>query len=212
MKSGKKSESFYNLFWIFLAGCIAGWIIEGLFTFISEGKIINHSALVIGPFNVAYGLGAIMLTELLYRFRDSNNYKIFSIGFIGGTILEYIMSLGMEIFLGFTAWDYSSYPLNINGRVCVLFSAFWGFLAIFWLRTLYPWLIKMIAKLNYKLGKKLCIIITVFLFFDMFLTINAIWRAKQKDQGIEPQNKYEEILDKTFNREYLDNMFCGNFR
>lgn len=208
----KYSESLYNLFWIFLAGCVAGWIIEGIFTYISDGVLINHSALVIGPFNVAYGLGTITLTELLYRYKNASNYKIFAIGFLGGTILEYIMSLGMELFLGFTAWDYSTYPLNINGRVCVLFSGFWGVLAIFWLRAIYPWLLNLIKKINKELGQKLCIGIIVFMLLDMCLTISAIVRAKQKDKGVLPQNKYEEFLDLTFNREYLDNMFCGNFR
>jgi hypothetical protein len=47
----------------------------------------------------------------------------------------------------------------------------------------------------------------VFLIFDEALTVQAIERAKEKDRGIEASNKYEEFLDNTFNRDYLNNMF-----
>lgn len=45
----------------------------------------------------------------------------------------------------------------------------------------------------------------------MLLTYSAVERAKAKDLGISPQNVYEEILDKTFNRDYLTNMFNNNW-
>lgn len=195
-----------------MVGCITGWIIEVLFTFITKNAFINHSALVIGPFNVAYGLGSLLLTVLLFNFQDKNYIEIFVIGFIGGSVLEYIMSWGMELVLGFTAWDYSNKFLNLNGRICFLYSLFWGFLSILWIKLIYPWLIKCINKLNKNLGKKLIIIVLVFLTLDLGLTISAIWRAKEKEKGIVARNGYERFLDSTFNRDYLDNMFCGNFR
>lgn len=195
-----------------MVGCIVGWVIEVIFTFITQRTFINHSALVIGPFNVAYGLGASLLTILLYNFKDSGYKKIFVVGFLGGSILEYIMSWGMELVLGFTAWDYSNVPLNINGRICFLYSLFWGVLAILWVKIIYPWLIKIISKINKDIGKKLLLIISVFLIFDLGLTISAVWRAKEKEKGIEARNSYERFLDSTFDRDYLDNMFCGNFR
>ena len=110
----KSSEKVYYLFWIFIIGCVVGYVVEGIFSLIKWKEFINHSAVVIGPFNAAYGLGALMLSALLYKFKDDKVWKIFIIGFIGGSILEYIMSLGMELVLGFTAWDYSRKPFNIN--------------------------------------------------------------------------------------------------
>ena len=115
----KSRENVYYLFWIFIIGCVVGWCIEGVFSLIKWKEFINHSAVVIGPFNAAYGLGALVLTALLFKFKDDKIWKIFLIGFIGGSILDYIMSLGMELVLGFTAWDYSKKPFNINGRICV---------------------------------------------------------------------------------------------
>ena len=70
-------EKLYNLFWIFIFGCVAGWVIEGLWTYIKKGVIINHSAVIIGPFNMAYGLCACVLSAMLYKYRNDNNFKLF---------------------------------------------------------------------------------------------------------------------------------------
>lgn len=201
----------YNLFWIFIVGCVVGWIIEGIYTFICHGLIINHSALVIGPFNVAYGLSACLLSALLVKYQNDNYIKIFLVGFLGGTVLEYIMSWGMELVLGFTAWDYSKHFLNINGRVCFTYSVFWGILAIFWIKLIYPCLIKLINKFNYHKGKKVMIGLIVFLIFDLLLTISAIYRARELEKNIPPRNWYESFLDKTFNKEYLKNMYNNSW-
>ncbi len=203
----KSSESLYNLFWIFIVGCVVGWLVEGVFSLIKWKEFINHSAVVIGPFNMAYGLGALMLTALLYKFRDEKNIKIFLIGFIGGSILEYIMSWGMELVLGFTAWDYSRKPLNLNGRICVRYSLFWGILGVLWIKYIYPFIANLLEKMDKNLGKRLAIFLSIFLVFDIFLTGVAINRARKKEKGIEAKYKYEEVLDKTFNKEYLKNMY-----
>lgn len=207
----KNSESLYNLFWIFHVSCLLGWIVEGILTCFTKKMFINHSALVIGPYNVAYGIGACLLTETLYRYKDDSFLKLFFIGFIGGTIAELIMGWGMELVLGFCAWDYSDRFLNIDGKVCLLFSIIWGLFGILWIKIIYPWLTKLINKINYNVGKKVAIFLAIFLIFDIALTCSAIYRAKQRDIGIEPRNKYEEILDKTFNREYLKNMFSDTW-
>ena len=104
-------------------------------------------------------------------------------------------------------WDYSQMRFNINGRICVRYSLFWGALGIVWIKYIYPWLIKFIDKIDYDVGKKLAIWLSVFLLFDGILTGVAINRARQKEKGVEAKYKYEEILDKTFNKEYLKNMY-----
>lgn len=173
--------------------------------------MINHSALVLGPFNVAYGFGACLLSVLLVKYKDDNYFKIFWIGFLGGTVLEYIMSWGMELVLGFTAWDYSSKFLNINGRVCLTYSVFWGILAIFWIKLIYPYLMKFIEKLVYSLGKKIMVGLLVFLAFNILLTFSAVLRARECERGIAPRNGYERFLDKTFNQKYLKNMYNNSW-
>ena len=196
-----------KLFYIFIIGSLVGWVVEGLYTLIVFHELVNHSAVVIGPFDMAYGICFVLLTLLFYKLPNISFVKAFLLSFLGGTILEYIMSLGMEIFLGFTAWDYSTYPLNINGRVCLIYSVFWGILGIAWVKLVFPFIMKLLNKFNYKIANKVAIILFVFLVFDVMLTIQARERAKAKMRGIEPKNKYEEFLDNTFNMDYLKNMY-----
>lgn len=206
----KDVKNIYNLFWVFIFGSVAGWFIEGVWTFLKKGVLINHSAVAIGPFNMAYGLGAIVLTLLLYKRIKDKFWKLFLLGFIGGTILEYIMSAGMEFALGFSAWNYSAKFWNLNGRVSLLYSVCWGLLAIIWVKIL-PIIIKFIKKMDFNIGKKMAYVLIVFLICDMLFTYVALNRSREENKGIPPANKFEEILDNTFNKEFLQNMFNNNW-
>ena len=206
-----KKINWYNMIHIFLIASVLGWVIENTFNLIRTGELVNPSALVIGPIDMAYGIGACVLTILLIEFKNCSYIKLFIIGFIGGSVLEYIMSLGMELFLGFTVWDYSKYAFNINGRICLLFSVFWGILGIFWIKLCYPTLMKIIDKININFKEKFAVLMFVFLMFDVVLTISAIARAHDSDKALPPKNTYENFLDHTFNSRYLKNMFNGNW-
>ena len=200
---------FYDYFYMFLIGSVFGWALEGIGSIVIDHILLNHSALVIGPFNIIYGVGACVLTASLLKFKDKNIFLLFLIGFIGGSLVEYVMSWGMEFALGFTAWDYSKFFLNINGRICLVYSCIWGVLSIVWIKYLYPLMQKLIDKISPKIGQKLIVYISIFLVFDALFTIQCIVRAKAYDKGIAPSNSYEKFLDKTFNSRYLKNMF-GN--
>ncbi len=205
-------KKLYKLFYIFIISSICGYFIELIWSLATKGIFINHSAVVIGPFNFAYGICGVALTLLLYKFKDESYLKIFLLSFIGGSILEYIMSWGMELVLGFTAWDYSDNFLNINGRICLLFSIFWGFLGILWIKILYPQFDKILNKINPKIYKILIVCLSIFLLLDILLTISAVSRARNADKGIPPNNGYERFLDSTFNSKYLKNMFNDNWQ
>ncbi len=205
-------KKFYKLMYIFIISSICGYFIELIWSLVTKGIFINHSAVVIGPFNFAYGICGVALTLLLYKFKDESYLKIFILSFIGGSIIEYIMSWGMELVLGFTAWDYSDNFLNINGRICLLFSIFWGFLGILWIKILYPQFDKILNKINPKIYKILIICLTIFLLLDIIFTISAVIRAHNADKGIPPNNSYERFLDNTFNSKYLKNMFNNNWK
>ena len=205
-------KKLYKLLYIFIITSICGYFVELVWSLVTKGILINHSAVVIGPFNFAYGICGVVLTLLLYKFKDESYLKIFLLSFIGGSILEYIMSWGMELVLGFTAWDYSNSFLNINGRICLLFSIFWGILGILWIKILYPQIEKMLNKINPKTYKIIIICLTIFLLFDILLTVSSVNRAREADKGIPPSNGYERFLDNTFNSKYLKNMFNNNWK
>ncbi len=205
-------KKLYKLLYVFVITSICGYFIEFIWTLVTRGIIVNHSAVVIGPFNFAYGICGVALTLLLYRFKDESYLKIFLLSFVGGSILEYIMSFGMEVVVGFTAWDYSNVPLNLNGRICLLYSIFWGALGILWIKILYPKIDKILSKINQKAYKIIAICLMIFILFDILFTISCVSRAHSADKGIPPSNSYERFLDNTFNSKYLKNMFNNNWK
>ena len=198
---------FYELFYIFLFGCLFGYVVEVIWSYYRFRVFINHTSLVIGPFNMVYGFTAAVLSLVLTRFKKSNVFKLFIISFITGTVLEYIISFCMEMVCGFVAWDYSRYILNINGRVCLKYSIFWGILGVVWIKLIESKVLELIKKIPRIQGGRLLKFLLVFMAFDWALTFIAVDRAKDFEQGIEPRNRFEEVLDNTFNKDYLNNMY-----
>ena len=147
-----KDLCFDKIVWIFMISCIVGFLVETLWCLIKHGYIESRQSLVWGPFSVAYGMGAVVLTLALYKVKDAPVWKVFGVSFIVGTITEYICSLGQQIVFGSVAWDYSNMPFNLNGRICLLYSVFWGILGIFWIKDIYPRMAKWILKIPNKMG------------------------------------------------------------
>lgn len=203
----KRKMSFYEMFYTFLIGCFFGWIVEGLWSLIAKHVLINHTSLVIGPFDLVYGIAAVVLTMVLYRLKNKSNFEVFCISFATGSILEYILSYVMEITFGFVAWNYKMKPFNLNGRICLMYSIFWGILGVIWIKIVYPKIKKLIEKIHASEGIIFMRLMIIFLIFDALLTLGAIERGKKYEQGVQPQNKIEEIIDKYFGVEYLNNIF-----
>ena len=164
-----KKTNFYNLFYIFIITSIFGWLIEVLWTLIKKGVVINHSAVVIGPFNMVYGVCAVMLSLFLMKYKDKSNIKLFIYGFIGGTILEYILSIIIELVNGFPAWNYTGKLLNINGRVCLETMIPFGILGTVVVYLINPFFLNIVLKIPTLIRNILAIII-----FLMYITDNII--------------------------------------
>ena len=75
-----KGLNIYKLLIICIVGSFAGVIIEMIWCLIRNGYIESRAGLVYGPFNLLYGVGAVLLTLCLYRFRNRGAW----ISFLGG--------------------------------------------------------------------------------------------------------------------------------
>lgn len=61
------------------------------------------------------------------------NMSIIKQGIIGAciiTVLEFMVGLIVNIWLGLDIWDYSTLPLNIMGQICLPFTLIWFFIAL----------------------------------------------------------------------------------
>lgn len=153
----------------FIIYSIIGFIIETIFGILTEGVLESRKSFIIGPFCSIYGLGAVIMILALQKFKK-NNYTLFFGGFLVGSIIEYVVSLIGEAIFHVVWWDYSDMAFNINGRICVAFSMFWGILAIYLITHFNPKVDKFLEKFSYKQLKKAVIIIMIFLMIDMVIT------------------------------------------
>lgn len=202
--------SFRKYVWIFALGCYLGYAIETLWCLIKNGYIESRSSLVLGHLSVAYGMGAVLLTLLLVHFQNAAWWKIFLISFVSGTVTEYICSLGQEICFGSVAWDYSHLPLNINGRVCLLYSVFWGAIGLGWVKLIIPLMNKLFAKVHIPFEKALVAAFLAFFVFDAVLSAGAAVRMDQRQQGVPASNSVEAFLDEHFDDETMHKIYANS--
>ena len=204
-----KGLNVYKLLLICFIGSFVGVIVELFWCYINRGYIESRAGLVYGPFNLLYGVGAVLLTVCLYRYRNKSFWISFIGGFLVGSVLEYFCSLGQEMLIGSTSWNYSHMPLNINGRICLLYSLFWGFLGVVWIKKIYPLMAKLILKIPNKIGKVLTCIITIFFVFNIGVTSIALMRWTQRMDGISATNHFYEYIDERFSNERMEKIFAN---
>lgn len=211
----KKSEHFakglspYKLLLLLFIGSFAGVLVELIWCFIKNGYLESRSGLVYGPFNLLYGAGTVALTLILYRFRNHRTWLSFVGGMLVGSIVEYLCSWGQEMLFGTRSWDYSNMTFNINGRICLMYSFFWGFLGVLWIKYLYPLIAKWILKIPNKAGKIITWVLVVFFAFNSLMTVATIYRWTERDNGVSPSNGFEEFLDEHFPDERMERIFAN---
>ena len=204
--------SIWRILAYFIIYSIAGYIIETLYGMITKGVWESRQSFLYGPFCGIYGLGAVVMILCLHKFPKKYNV-LFIGGFIVGSIVEYAISLFGEVVLGVKWWDYSNMPLNINGRICVYFSVFWGFLGMYLIISLNPKVDKIInwIKSKFKTQKALkTFVVTVFtlLMIDCIATAFAIEfflvrMIVKNDLNVANKEAVQEQYDKIYGNENL---------
>lgn len=193
---------FYKLIWMLLISSFMGDIIETVYVFLTAHVLMRRSSLVIGPFSIVWGLGAVILTLVLSKVKKQNNLSIFIAGFFFGGAFEYLCSVFTEVFFGMKFWDYSYMPFNIDGRTNLLFMIFWGIVSVLWFHYAYPPLSRFIEKIPPILGSVLAIAIALFFLSDSMVTAMVMVRATERKKHPEARNAIEKFVD----QEYPENV------
>lgn len=204
----KKSGSFpYTLFWIFLYGSLIGFMFETLFGIIVQGRFECRSSMLYGPFNIVYGFGALALYLSLYRFIQSSTPIIFLVGAVSGTAVELVCAWVQQTVFHATTWDYSALPLNIGGNICLLFTIFWGCLAVAWVRWIQPFLIGLIDRVPRRIRKPLTLFLLVFIVINIVLSAAAVTRWGARIEGIAPSGTVEILIDQVFPDAFMERIY-----
>lgn len=200
----------WSIFQYFIVYSFLGYIIETLYGLFTKGVIESRQSMLYGPFCCIYGLGAVCLLCIPEKAKK-NNWTLFIAGFIIGSVVEYIISWIGECIFHIKWWDYSNLPLNINGRICILYSIFWGFLTIGLNQIINPTVDKIINKIPIKILHILTTILIIFISIDFLITgfalkmfsTRVIYNYNLEVQGEEEY--YEKYLNMYQNNEGLRN-------
>ncbi len=192
----------FQIVWYIIIFSIIGLIIETLYCYITTGVIESRKGLLWGPFCPVYGVGAAILILLLYRYKD-NVITLFLYGMILGGVIEFFISYILEAMYGIRFWDYSYLYSNLNGRICLMYSVFWGLLAAVIIKYIKPIVDCIIEKIPCK--KPVTIIILIFIFFDVIFTIWGINTYEERAKNI-----YKSKNNKVINQ--IENNYFNNER
>lgn len=183
----------------FIIYSFVGFIIETIYGLLTEGVIESRQSMLYGPFCCIYGLGAICLI-CMPKPAKKNGWTLFGAGFIIGSIVEYLVSWIGDCVFHVKWWDYTDLAFNINGRVCLIFSIFWGILTVLLNKSINPKIDEIIDKIPVKKIHTITIVLIIFMFIDFLISSFAlkmfytrlVYNYDLEVQGIEEY--YEEYL------------------
>ena len=190
--------NFYKLFWIFVIGCFLGVVIETLWCMLRYHKIESRKGLVWGPFNLVYGFGAVVMTLGFWSVMDRRPALLFLIGSILGGVYEYVCSVIQEKVVGTVSWDYRDFPLNLHGRINLIYCFFWGILAVFWGKELYPGMSRMIEWIPASIGIPLTWFGGIFFIVDSIHSAFVVYRMNERQGAGCSYHRFWQFYDRFY--------------
>ena len=162
----------------FIVFSFMGWVWETVYcTF--KTKHWQNRGFLYGPVCPIYGTAAVT-AMIVFNFVPVLNtgslasWKIFLICAAGSAVIEYTTSYVLEKIFHAVWWDYSTVPLNINGRICLPATCGFGLAGIVIVRYLFPF-IRSLHQENRPLLNEGLSLLFMFLFaMDLALTIASL--------------------------------------
>ena len=199
--------SFHKLVWLFFIGAFLGDITETIFCRLTSGVWMSRSSVLYGPFSIVWGIGVVVLTMMLHKYRDRDDRYIFIFGTVVGGAYEYVCSVFTEMVFGTVFWDYSKIPFNLGGRINLLYCFFWGLASVLWIKNVYPFLSRWIEKVPEKVGKILSWVFLVFMAVNIVLSGMALARYSDRYGGKPAENGVESFLDAHYPDERMERVY-----
>lgn len=162
----------YEIVFIFIIYSFIGWVLESLYKSILQKRIVN-SGFLGGPFCPIYGCGALIMYFALETLKN-NIVFLFLAGFIILSIWEYIVGFFLELVFKTKYWDYSDKFCNINGRVCLLNSFFWGVLGILFILVIHPFIVDMVSFIPRTYVIVFLVVSSTYILADTIVTATNI--------------------------------------
>ena len=174
-----------------------GWIYESIYCTIRAKKWENRGFLY-GPLCPIYGAGGVAITaiaDFISAHTDATFtwWQIFLVAFLGSIVLEYGTSWALEKLFHAYWWDYSSMPLNINGRVCFPYSVGFGvagLIVVYFIAPFTKFITGWMSPIWYEFFS---LLLMGFLAVDTAITVSALTDFSRTIVNL--QNNFNTYMD-----------------
>ena len=163
--------SLYQILAFFLIYSCLGWCLEVIYAAVSTGQLVNRGFLN-GPVCPIYGFGMIIVLFTLSPLADN-----LLLLYIGGVILPSVLELagGWALYKLYHTrwWDYSDFPFNIGGYICLEFSLLWGVGTVVVMKAVHPVIAGLVEMVPQMVGFVLMCILYACYAADVVVTAFA---------------------------------------
>lgn len=145
-----------------------GWFYEStVCSIVSENRFLNRGFLL-GPYCPVYGFGAILSYQCLHT--ASNPFIMFVAAMFLCTGIEYITGYVMEKVFQTRWWDYSHFPFQIHGHVCLYGALIFGFACLLVIYIVEPAFLILLQSIESHYVQMVAIAASIFFAIDMIVT------------------------------------------
>ena len=181
--------SLYQVFAYFLIYSCLGWCLEVIYAAVTTGQLVNRGFLN-GPVCPIYGFGMVIVLFALTPLSHS-----LLLLYLGGVILPSALELvgGWALYKLYHTrwWDYSDYPFNIGGYICLEFSLLWGVGTLIVMKLVHPIIANAVALIPPLVG-----LILMFLLYAIYAadTIATAFAASDLARDLDALEKVADSM------------------
>ena len=151
----------YQILAYFLIYSCLGWCLEVIYAAVTTGKLVNRGFLN-GPVCPIYGFGMVIVLFTLTPLAD-NVFLLYVGGVILPSVLELAGGWALEKLYHTRWWDYSDFPFNIGGYICLQFSLLWGVGTLVVMKAVHPVIADLVAMVPTLIGfLVMCVLYAVY--------------------------------------------------
>lgn len=145
-----------------------GWFYEStIFSLCEQGKFMDRGVFI-GPLCPIYCMVCTFSYDLFHNIE--NPWLMILLAGTVTSIVELITSITMEALFHKRYWDYSYFPLNLDGRISVVAGLFFGVALTVMVKFIHPGLSGLIKQIPDDVRLGICIALWVIFVIDMIWT------------------------------------------
>ena len=161
----------------FVVYSVVGWVWESTYCTIVERRWQNRGFLY-GPVCPIYGTGIVAIMLIWHHLLETGEspawWQVFLVTMVGSAVLEYATHWTLERLFHAYWWDYSNMPLNLNGRICLPASTFFGLGGLLVVYVLYEPTVRIVASANPLVTELCSLVLMAAIAADTAVTASSL--------------------------------------